>query len=202
MSLALEAQETWRSHMKSVDVAIPDLTLKLAGLFTIADSCAYMKAGWPVREASVKFSVHPVGMKAAFVFLALVASAAARNVDIASPKANEEVKAGENLVVSISPSPSNGTRSTDVAVIIGLQACGKEGNCDAVAKDYGRVLYHGPYNPKQGHGHEGGSHNYTVRIPENTAAGKALLQVAHFFYAGVPNRPKMETLHTVLQITP
>lgn len=75
-----------------------------------------MNAGWPVRcssldslltptEAPAIFSVHPVaGMKAAFVFLALVASAAARNVDVASPKANEEVKAGDNLVVSISPS--------------------------------------------------------------------------------------------------
>ena len=34
---------------------------------------------------------HQVDMKAAFVFLALVASAAAQNVAIASPKANDEV---------------------------------------------------------------------------------------------------------------
>lgn len=95
------------------------------------------------------------------------------------------VPSAEPCLLIPSVQPSSGTRSTDVAVIIGLQACGKDGNCDAVAKDYGRVLYHGPYNPKQGHGHEGGAHNYTVRIPENTAAGKALLQVAHFFYAGV-----------------
>ena len=142
------------------------------------------------------------------MFLALAASAVAQKVIIASPKENAKATAGGTLLVDISRpvrSPSShsvsptsiqaishllllqasDTPSTDVAVIIGLQSCGADGNCDAVAANYARVLYHGPFTPKHIEGHSDVSHNYTVRIPQNTAAGKALLQVAHFFYAGV-----------------
>ncbi|PIL22922.1 hypothetical protein GSI_15618 [Ganoderma sinense ZZ0214-1] len=140
-------------------------------------------------------------MKAGFVFLVLAASAVAQKVIIASPTENAEVTAGGTLLVEIDR-PAAETPSTDVAVIIGLQSCGADGNCDAVAANYARVLYHGPFTPKQVEGHTDVSHNYTVRIPQNTTAGKALLQVAHFFYAGTAHQPQMETLHAVIQITP
>ena len=178
-------------------------------------------------------------MKAGFVFLALAASAIAQKVTIASPSANAEVKAGGNLLVEIDRPvcmsnmilscsdlltfsfllKDTQTPSTDVAVIIGLQPCGPAGDCDAVAANYARVLFHGPYTPKPVDGHASISHNYTVKIPQNTAAGKALLQVAHLFYMGVReilslvcsrahcfrmkagNQPQLETLNTVIQIT-
>ncbi|RPD77398.1 hypothetical protein L226DRAFT_321484 [Lentinus tigrinus ALCF2SS1-7] len=139
-------------------------------------------------------------MKTLFVLPALVATAIAQKVIIASPAANTAVKAGSNVVVAIDR-PASETRSTDVAVIIGLQPCRKDGNCDAVASNYARVLYHGPFTPKPVDGHSDPSHNYTVKIPQNTTDGKALLQVAHFYYAGIGNNPQMETLNAVLQIT-
>ncbi|TBU61823.1 hypothetical protein BD310DRAFT_946272 [Dichomitus squalens] len=139
-------------------------------------------------------------MKAGFVFLALAASAVGQKVTIASPAANTEVKAGGNLLVEIDR-PDTQTPSTDVAIMIGLQPCGAAGDCDAVAANYARVLFHGPYTPKPVEGHADISHNYTVKIPRNTAAGRALLQVAHFFYMGAGNQPQMETLNTVIQIT-
>ena len=70
-------------------------------------------------------------------------------------------------------------------MIIGLQPCRHDGNCDAIKSNYARVLYHGPFTPKPAPGHTDLSHNYTVKIPQNTTEGKALLQVAHFYYAGV-----------------
>ncbi|KAI1794791.1 hypothetical protein LXA43DRAFT_86921 [Ganoderma leucocontextum] len=139
-------------------------------------------------------------MKAGFVFLALAASAVAQKVIIASPTENAEVTAGGTLLVEIDR-PASETHSTDVAVIIGLQSCGGDGDCDAVAANYARVLFHGPFTPKHVEGHTDVSHNFTVRIPQNTAVGKALLQVAHFFYVGASNQPQMETLNTVIQIT-
>ncbi|KAI9057493.1 hypothetical protein FKP32DRAFT_1598225 [Trametes sanguinea] len=124
-------------------------------------------------------------MKAIFALAALVASAVAQKVIIASPPPLWTLHPGQSFVVDVDHTPSL-TPSQDVAVAIGIQSC--SGNGQAVtcppnisSGNIGTPLFRGIYNPQLlGNGHTDLVQNYTVTVPSGISSGPALLSVAHF----------------------
>lgn len=70
-----------------------------------------------------------------------------------------------------------------MSIAIGLQSCAS--HCYPASEALGVVLYNGPFQPVYHEYYLPQYQNFTVTIPEGTAAGRAVLGVAHATLIGV-----------------
>ncbi|KAI0645580.1 hypothetical protein C8Q79DRAFT_1001147 [Trametes meyenii] len=138
-------------------------------------------------------------MKAAFVALALVASAFAQNAIIAQPADGSSAAKGSSIDVVVQKQNSL-TGSQEVAIAIGLEAC-TTGDCSTLPdQDVGRVLFHGEYAPTADAAGNV-TQTFSVQVPTDLAAGPARLSVAHFAIVGASNAASLDVAHSTINVT-
>ncbi|KAJ7588191.1 hypothetical protein C8J56DRAFT_785829 [Mycena floridula] len=120
-----------------------------------------------------------------FAIATFCACISAQSVFIGFPSDGSTITAGTNMTVEVDR-PDTLSGSEEVAIVIGFTSCSP--NCAAPDLILGNILYNGPYAPKfqtTAPGSKPPHQNFTVTIPAAAQAGKAQLNLAHFFLLGV-----------------
>ncbi|KAL2867551.1 uncharacterized protein BJX67DRAFT_380903 [Aspergillus lucknowensis] len=138
-------------------------------------------------------------MKTFAILTSIAATALAQNVFVYLPE-GKTLERGSEVTVQVAR-PNSLTGSTELAVAIGIQHCDQKNGCLPAASTLGTVLYHGGFNP-QYHNHNTGLpyENFTVTVPEDTVAGKAVVGVAHAALVGASEWPFLEVVNTTATV--
>ncbi|OJI99472.1 hypothetical protein ASPVEDRAFT_187655 [Aspergillus versicolor CBS 583.65] len=131
------------------------------------------------------------------ILASFAATALAQNAFVYLPN-GDQLKAGSDVVVQVTR-PNSLTGSTEIGVAIGVQSCPSSAcRVDTI----GTTLFAGEFKPEY-HGQTGGGQpyqNYTVTIPEETAKGRAFIEVAHATIVGASTWPLLELINATATI--
>ncbi|KAE8161896.1 hypothetical protein BDV40DRAFT_266592 [Aspergillus tamarii] len=136
-------------------------------------------------------------MKAPYFIAFLAAAVSAQNAFIGLPKKDQEITAGENLVVQVQR-PNSLTGSKEMGVAIGVASCASN-PCMAPKDTLGTLLYNGPFKPEY-HDNLGPYENFTVTIPDSIAKGDAQINVAHVAIVGASAWPYLDLLNQTVVV--
>ncbi|KAL4931786.1 uncharacterized protein BDV17DRAFT_255322 [Aspergillus undulatus] len=137
-------------------------------------------------------------MKTFAILASLAATALAQNVFVNLPN-GKEIEAGSDVTVQVTR-PNSLTGSTEIGIAIGIQSC-PDHPCIDDDSSLGVELYTGSFSPAY---HDTGANipyeNFTVTIPEDTAAGRAVVGVAHAALVGASVWPFFEVVNTTATV--
>ncbi|OOO07978.1 hypothetical protein AFCA_012472 [Aspergillus flavus] len=136
-------------------------------------------------------------MKAPYFIAFLAAAVSAQNAFIGLPKKDQEITAGEILVVQVQR-PNSLTGSEEMGVAIGVASC-PERPCMAPKDTLGTLLYNGPFKPEY-HDSSPPYQNFTVTIPDSIAKGDAQINVAHVAIVGASAWPYLDLLNQTVVV--
>ncbi|KAH9018432.1 hypothetical protein EDB85DRAFT_1873795 [Lactarius pseudohatsudake] len=141
---------------------------------------------------------------ASFLSLASLAVCAfAQTIEIGYPHHNTLIKPGKQLIVQVNR-PDTLTSSREVAIVISLLQCPKNGHCPKPSDDLGTTLYAGPYNPQFPTTHtpqDVPQQNFTVKVPSSFKTDEtAQLAVTHLSLVGAGPFPLFEIKNVTLKV--
>ncbi|KAE8368000.1 hypothetical protein BDV27DRAFT_123086 [Aspergillus caelatus] len=136
-------------------------------------------------------------MKAPYFIAFLATAVSAQNAFIGLPKKDQEITAGEKLVVQVLR-PNSLTGSEEMGVAIGVASCASN-PCMAPKDTLGTLLYNGPFKPEY-HDNLGPYQNFTVTIPDSIAKGDAQINVAHVAIVGASAWPYLDLLNQTVVV--
>ncbi|KAJ5104533.1 hypothetical protein NUU61_001880 [Penicillium alfredii] len=137
-------------------------------------------------------------MKSIFSLVALFGIALAQNAHIGLPTTGQKLSRGDDVTVQVQR-PNTLSPSQEMAVAIGIASCGKKG-CNVASDVLGTVVYNGKFKPEY---HESGLppyQNFTVKVPDSLAQGRAQVNVAHATLVGAGPQPYLESLNRTVVI--
>ncbi|KNG88757.1 hypothetical protein ANOM_002819 [Aspergillus nomiae NRRL 13137] len=137
-------------------------------------------------------------MKAPYFLTFLAAAVSAQNAGIGFPTKDQEITAGENLVVQIQR-PNSLTGSKEMGVAIGVASCASR-PCMAPKDTLGTLLYNGPFKPEYHETSQPPYQNFTVTIPDSIAKGDAQINVAHVAIVGASAWPYLDLLNQTVVV--
>ncbi|KAJ5155196.1 hypothetical protein N7492_007999 [Penicillium capsulatum] len=137
-------------------------------------------------------------MKFLLSLAAFAGMALAQSAGLGLPTEGQEIAAGSQVVVQVQR-PNSPTPSKEMAVAIGIAPCSSNG-CQSSSDVLGTIMYNGPFSPAY-HDSSPPYENFTVKIPDDLAEGKAKLNIAHATLIGAGPFPFLETLNRTVVIT-
>ncbi|KAH8992561.1 hypothetical protein EDB86DRAFT_1480704 [Lactarius hatsudake] len=141
---------------------------------------------------------------ASFLSLASLAVCAfAQTIEIGYPHHNTHIGPGKQFIVQVNR-PDTLTSSQEVAIVISLLRCPKNGGCPKPSDDLGTTLYAGPYNPQfptTKTPQDVPQQNFTVKVPSSFKTNEtAQLAVTHLSLVGAGPFPLFEIKNVTLKV--